>query len=246
MINKLIHGDCLEEMKQIESKSIDMILCDLPYGITKCKWDAIISFELLWQQYKRIIKDKGAIILTASQPFTSALVMSNPKMFRYEWIWQKNNASNFQNVKNQPLKFHESILIFSKSSPNYYPQGTIPCNIVNSNKGKAGKLGHMTSESKRDVYIQTTSNYPRSIVTFSNNRGLHPTQKPLALCEYLIKTYTQEGDLILDNCFGSGTTLLAAKNLNRQFIGIEKEKSYYDVAMERLGFSSNIGNIINN
>ena len=227
-------GDCLEIMKTIEDNSIDMILCDLPYGTTACKWDTIIPFEPLWKQYKRIIKDNGAIVLTASQPFTSALVISNIKMFKYEWIWEKNNASNFQLVKYQPLKFHEDILVFSKNSNIYIPQGTKICDIEQSNIGKAGSLNHLSSEKHRNTYKQTTKNYPRSIIKINRETGLHPTQKPVALFEYLIKTYTNKGDFVLDNCMGSGTTGVACVNTNRDFIGIELDENYFKIAENRI------------
>lgn len=234
IINQVLHGDCLELMKDIPDKSIDMILADLPYGTTACKWDTIIPFEPLWEQYKRIIKDNGAIVLTASQPFTSKVVMSNLVMFRYQWIWEKNNASNFQLVNYQPLKIHEDILIFSKKRHVYFPQGIKDCNIMQSNLNKAGNLGHLSSESKRKEYKQTKTNYPKSIIKKNREVGMHPTQKPVALFEYLIKTYTNEGDLVLDNCAGSGTTGVACKNTGRNYILMEKEQEYVEIIKKRL------------
>lgn len=238
----LRQGDCLEVMKTIQDKSIDMILCDLPYGTTACKWDTVIPFEPLWEQYKRIIKDNGAIVLTTSQPFTSALVMSNPKMFKHEWIWEKNRGSNFATLKYQPMKEHESVLVFCKTSPTYFP-------IMQERKG-AGldrtKYGYNpTNTGKRDVIgnlKMTHANhngnnelrYPSSIQKFNTNVGLHPTQKPVALMEYLIKTYTNENETVLDNCMGSGTTGVACKNLNRNFIGIEQDEKYFKIAQERI------------
>jgi len=203
-MNQIIHGDCLEEMKTISDKSIDMILCDLPYGTTACKWDTIIPFELLWEQYKRIIKDNGAIVLTASQPFTSALVMSNIKMFKYAWVWHKTRFSNQMLAKYQPLKTHEDVLVFSNKTHNYYPQGLVKF-------GKITKQGKKVTDNigggeRKTEYFQEWTNYPKTIQVFSNETGLHPTQKPVALFEYLIRTYTNEGDLVLDNCSGSGTT----------------------------------------
>ncbi len=233
---ELIQGDCLEKMKDIPDGSIDMILCDLPYGTTACKWDEIIPFEPLWEQYKRIIKDNGAIVLTASQPFTSALVMSNIKWFKYEWVWEKNNGTNFQLVKHQPLKITENVLIFYKNKPKYDPQGLkkLETKIKCSNKNKAGKLGHLSSEQKRAFYYQEFTNYPKNLLKVNCEKGLHPTQKPVALFEYLIKTYTNEGDLVLDNCMGSGTTGVACKNLNRNFIGIELDPEYFKIAEKRI------------
>ena len=229
-------------MKDIPDKSIDMILCDLPYGTTACKWDTIIPFEPLWEQYKRIIKDNGAIVLTASQPFTSALVMSNIKMFKYEWIWYKTDSAGFFNAKNCPVKKHENILIFSKGtiancSPRlmkYYPRDLTPTRvkIANSNKSD-GIIGNRPS--RKDNYIQTLTNYPVSVIYFQNDKlGIHDVSKPVALFEYLIKTYTNEGDTVLDNCMGSGTTGVACKNLNRNFIGIELDSEYFKIAEKRI------------
>ena len=233
-INKVYQGDCLEVMKEIDDKSIDMILCDLPYGTTACKWDTIIPFEPLWEQYKRIIKDNGAIVLTASQPFTSALVMSNIKMFKYEWIWDKDRSCGSMLAKVRPLKYHESVLVFCKNKELYNPQKT------------KGKMQNKASGGKSDNYgnipivrYMSDEYYPRSIQIFKachNMTGkLHPTQKPVALMEYLIKTYTNEGDLVLDNCAGSGTTGVACKNLNRNYILIEKEPEYVKICNDRLG-----------
>ena len=250
-INKVIQGDCLEVMKGIPDKSVDMILADLPYGTTACKWDTIIPFEPLWEQYKRIIKDNGAIVLTASQPFTSALVMSNPKMFKYEWIWEKDFPTGFPHANYRPMKRHENILVFSNAvasagnnnlKMNYFPIGLKEINKIKTNgnnkgkfihEGKIGKNGAFNSNKK---YIQKYTNYPQSIIQINrdNEKTLHPTQKPVALFEYLIKTYTNEGDLVLDNCAGSGTTGVACKNLNRNYILIEKEPEYIDIINKRL------------
>lgn len=233
---KLIQGDCLEVMKGIPDKSVDMILCDLPYGTTACKWDTIIPFEPLWEQYKRIIKDNGAIVLTASQPFTSALVMSNPKMFKYEWIWEKEQGVGFQLAKYRPLLKNESCLVFSKETPKYNPQKELldkPKIIkrkANSN-GKSETSPIRYSEERISVYTHKT---PDNFLKFNRDRGLHPTQKPVALFEYLIKTYTNEGDTVLDNCAGSGTTGVACQNLNRNCILIEKEAEYCEVIKKRI------------
>lgn len=231
MIN-LIQGDCLVEMANIPDGSADMILADLPYGTTACKWDTIIPFEPLWAHYKRVIKPNGAIVLFGSQPFTSALVMSNVKMFKHSWAWNKAKAANFPQVKRHPLKVHEDIIVFSDGN-SYTPQMTI---------GKSRQKGGYFTE---DAAVSTGSPkkindtyYPKSILDFSiaNNldAGLHPTQKPVALLEYLIRTYTNEGETVLDNTMGSGTTGVAAKNLNRLFIGIEMNDEYFQLAKNRI------------
>jgi site-specific DNA-methyltransferase (adenine-specific) len=232
MLNKVICGDCLEVMKDIPDKSIDMILCDLPYGTTACKWDVVIPFEPLWEQYKRIIKDNGAIVLTASQPFTSALVMSNIKMFKYEWIWVKSRPNGFLDANRKPMKKHENILVFYDKLPIYNPQGIILKDKPNKNTGVENVYGKVKKGYEGKV---TYTNYPNSILDFaSNTNEFHPTQKPVALFEYLIKTYTNEGDLVLDNCAGSGTTGVACKNTNRNYILIEKEPEYIDIINKRL------------
>ena len=245
---EILLGDCLELMKDIPNGSIDMILCDLPYGTTACKWDTIIPFDKLWEQYERIIKPNGAIVLTASQPFTSALVMSNPKLFKYEWIYQKAVGSNFAALKYQPMKEHENILIFGKGTTNYYP-------IKEERKGSGKerqKAGYKNSKATAktgqfiggvmDATKRTNDydelRYPSSIQYFNNrdkDRGMHPTQKPVLLFEYLIKTYTNEGELVLDNTAGSGTTAIACLNTKRQFIVMEKEQKYYDIILKRVG-----------
>ena len=239
----MIHGDCLEKMKDIPDKSIDMILCDLPYGTTSCKWDVVIPFEPLWEQYKRIIKDNGAIVLTASQPFTSALVSSNYSMFKYEWIWEKDGGSNFATVKYQPMKEHENVLVFCKNSTKYFPQMQ---ERIGSRKGK--ETTTIDSGRKNSVYgtqagglklVVPTLRTPRSIQRFNRERGLHPTQKPVALLEYLIKTYTLEGEKVLDNCMGSGSTGVACLNTKRNFIGIEKDDKYFEIAKKRIEDAQN-------
>ena len=227
---EILLGDCLELMKDIPNGSIDMILADLPYGTTACKWDTIIPFEPLWEQYNRIIKDNGAIVLTASQPFTTALINSNIKYFRYSWIWEKEQGVNFLMAKKQPLKVHEDICVFSKKQTVYNPQMTEGKPYI-SGKGDSGEV---TGRVKK---VQTKNNgtrYPRSIIRFKRETGLHPTQKPVGLCEYLIKTYTNEGELVLDNCIGSGTTAIACINTGRNFIGIEKEQKYVELARRRV------------
>jgi site-specific DNA-methyltransferase (adenine-specific) len=235
MKNQVILGDCLEVMKDIPDKSIDMILCDLPYGTTACKWDTIIPFEPLWEQYKRIIKDNGAIVLTASQPFTSALVMSNVKMYRHQWIWNKRQSGNPFLAKLAPLKIFEEVIVFSKNKVNYYPQMRIGKMRI---KGGVKVANQITGTKPNNYNVKNDTYHPEAIIEFSTAgmRGIyeHPTQKPVALFEYLIKTYTNEGDLVLDNAAGSGTTGIAARNLNRNFILIEKEQEYIDIINERL------------
>ena len=236
LINKIVQGDCLEVMKEIDDKSIDMILCDLPYGTTACKWDTIIPFELLWKQYKRIIKDNGAIVLTASQPFTSKLIISNISMFRYCWIWKKQQGTNPMLSKKQPMKIHEDICVFYKKQPVYNPQMTKgkPYSCFRSETSKTGEIMNRTKSIHRDN--PEGSRYPISIQEFNTERkkGGHPTQKPVALFEYLIKTYTNENNLVLDNCIGSGTTAVACINTKRNFIGIEKDEKYCNIANERI------------
>ena len=210
---------------------VDMILCDLPYGITsRNKWDCIIPFDQLWARYEDLIKNNGAIVLTASQPFSSALVMSNPKLFRYEWVWQKNNATGHLNAKKIPMKNHEQILVFYKNQTTYNPQGVVPYNKVT----RRGATGTNYNDAGLENFQEVT-NYPRTIQRFSYDKDkCHPTQKPVALCEYMIKTYTNEKELVLDNCMGSGTTGIACKNLNRDFIGIELDEKYFDIAKDRI------------
>jgi len=222
-------------MKDIADKSIDMILCDLPYGTTACKWDVVIPFEPLWEQYKRIIKDNGAIVLTASQPFTSALVMSNVKMFKYEWIWEKSHPSGLFTAKILPMKYHENVLVFSNGKLNYNPQ-MWQGEKNHKNKGSIVKEGLYGKGTKFTQAKLDGIKYPKSIQKFINPRtgSFHPTQKPVALFEYLIKTYTNEGDLVLDNCAGSGTTGVACMNTKRNFILIEQLKEYVDIANKRL------------
>ncbi len=232
---RLFHGDCLVEMDKVADGSVDMILCDLPYGTTACKWDTIIPFEPLWKQYKRIIKRNGAIVLTASQPFTSALVMSNPKWFKYDWSWDKKNPSGHLNSPHRPLRRHEDVLIFSDGVTTYNPE-------MRSGKFRKRGGGYRdgTSECYRpDAFKETWGDqyHPTSIIEITNaNRRekIHPTQKPVALMEYLIRTYTNEGETVLDNCFGSGTTGVACVNLNRNFIGIEKDAEYFSVGKARI------------
>jgi len=231
-------GDCLELMPLIADKSIDLICCDLPYGTTKCKWDTIIPFDKLWEQYERIIKPNGAIVLTAQQPFTSALVMSNPKIYKYDLYWKKSKPVGFANAKKMPLKDVETISIFYKSLPTYNPQGIEKCNRVISNSTKKIKQNNITAINggafKTDTFIQEFTNYPRQIIEVGVEQGLHPTQKPTELFEYLIKTYTDENEIVLDNTAGVFTTAIACLNTNRKYIVMEKEKEYYNKGLKRI------------
>ena len=234
---ELYNGDCLEVMKDIPDKSIDMILCDLPYGMTQNKWDICIPLDKLWEQYKRIIKPSGAIVLTSQGLFTAKLIMSQPQLYKYKWIWEKSKSTNFLNAKKQPLRKHEDICVFYKKQPTYHPQmtaGTPYDKGVRKNQ-LSGSYGnflpvHVSSDGERYptdiIYVKTAE---------SEGEVVHPTQKPVALLEYLIKTYTNECETVLDNCMGSGSTGVACLNTNRNFIGIELDEKYFSIAKERLG-----------
>jgi site-specific DNA-methyltransferase (adenine-specific) len=234
-MNKILLGDCLELLPTIADKSVDMILCDLPYGTTACEWDSIIDMGRLWQEYERVIKDNGAIVLTANARFTFTLYNSNPKLFRYKWIWEKTMANRFVHANKMPLASHEDILIFYKRLPTYNPQKT---------KGDPYAVIRPSGEKRSAEYVQikrgdTINNgdrFPRDVIVFSNNNygSLHHTQKPVALFEYLIKTYTNENDLVLDNCSGSGTTAIACINTNRRYICMERDEGYYQKSVERV------------
>ena len=234
---KLIRGDCLEMMKEIPDGSVDMVMADPPYGTTACKWDSVIPLEPMWKQLKRVIKTNGAIVMTASQPFTTTLISSNIKYFRYEWIWQKNFGSNFAVARKQAFKEHENVCVFYLKQPVYNPQmeerSESGKSFVKNCKYDSRKSEHSAMNSgkaNRDINFRL----PGSVKRFNCERGHHPTQKPVALMEYLIKTYTDEGDTILDPFMGSGTTGVACKNLNRRFIGIELDEQYFKVAQERI------------
>ena len=243
MIN-LYHGDCLVEMANIPDGSVDLILCDLPYGTTACKWDVVIPFEPLWEYYWRVLKPNGAVVLFGSQPFTSTLVCSQISRFKYEWIWEKDAGSNFATVKYQPMKEHENVLVFCRGTTVY---NQIKQERVGSRKGKVTS----TTDSGRKNSVYGTQaggtvlpvpelRCPRSIQRFDRERGKHPTQKPIALLEYLIKTYTDEGETVLDNTMGSGSTGVACVNTNRNFIGIEMDDKYFEIACNRIKEARNV------
>jgi site-specific DNA-methyltransferase (adenine-specific) len=237
-INRIYNEDCLEGMKKIDDGSVDMILCDLPYGTTQNKWDSVIPLDKLWEQYNRIIKPSGAVVLTASGRFTAELMMSNIKYWKYNLVWQKTTPTGFLNAKKMPLRIHEDICVFYKKLPIYNPQKT------KGNPRKVSKATHKINCKETTNYgkhnlstYDSTERYPTSIFKFPTDKqksSLHPTQKPVALFEYLIKTYTNKGDLVLDNCIGSGTTAVAAIDTNRNFIGFELDKDYFDIANERI------------
>lgn len=235
-INNIYHGDCLELMNNIEPGSVDMILCDLPYGTTRSKWDIIIPFEPLWGQYNRIIKPNGVIGLFGAEPFASMLRLSNIRKYKYDWVWNKVKGTGFLNAKKQPMRNHETISIFYSKQPVYNPQKTT---------GHVHKSAFRPKSSKTDVYgpsvsdsnYSSTERYPRSILQYSTDiqkSCIHPNQKPVALCEYLIKTYTNPGDLVLDNCIGSGTTAIACINTGRNYIGIEKYRRFVTASIDRI------------
>ncbi len=236
-------------MPNIPTGSIDMILCDLPYGTTACKWDTVIPFEPLWAQYERIIKPNGAIVLTASQPFTSALVMSNIKLFRYEWIYKKQQGTGFLNAKKRPLPDHENILTFYKQQPKYAPQmqkaAIFRPGVKQAKENNLNDYAYRSGIIGKTSWVDSGERYPKTIIEnlydkdrFNsktiNRAGRHPTKKPVALFEYLIRTYTNEGDLVLDNCAGSGTTAIACLNTNRNYILMEKDPDYYNVIQKRI------------
>ena len=254
MDTKLLHGDCLEVMKEIPDKSIDMILCDLPYGTTACKWDTPIDLSELWIQYKRVIKDGRAIVLFASQPFTSKLVSSNFGWFKYSWVWMKNRATGHVHAKNKPMKIHEDVCVFSNGvtihegqSINrmvYYPQGLekMPKGTPRRTRHDSGDDTVMSARKSHKPTEYTHTGYPVSVVQFQiemNDKRFHPTQKPVALCEYLIKTYTNKGETVLDNTMGSGSTGVACVNTNRNFIGIELDDKYFEIAKQRISEARN-------
>lgn len=237
-------GDTLEKMKEIPDGSVDMILCDLPYGTTACKWDTVIPFEPLWAAYRRVCKKNAAIVLTASQPFTSVLIASNLGAFKYCWVWEKTRPGDIFNAKNKPLKAHEDVCVFSDGttancSPNkmpYFPQDVGEGGVKTNNPDEVERAFKSKRPSHKQNHVTHGSGYPRSILKIPNpNKGsVHPTQKPVALMEYLIRTYTTEGETVLDNTMGSGTTGVACANTGRSFIGIERDEKYFAIARERI------------
>ena len=228
----LMNADCLQAMCVIPDGSVDLILCDLPYGTTRNKWDSVIPFEPLWREYWSVLKANGAVVLTAQPPFDKALGCSQLEFLRYEWIWQKTKATGHLNSKSQPLKEHENVLVFYRQQPTYSPQGLLRKSAPTVRKG--GNNGGNYGKSDKDS-LQEFSNFPRSVLKIpSEGKTVHPTQKPVALMEYLIRTYTNEGDTVLDNCMGSGTTGVACKNTGRNFIGIERDPEYFRIASERI------------
>lgn len=242
----LLQGDCLELMKNIPDGSVDMVLADLPYGITGCKWDTCIPFDPLWEQYKRVIKSNGVIALFGSEPFSSRLRMSNIKWFKYDWIWHKNTCTGFQHAKNMPLRDYEVVSIFSPAIMGHkstlgnrrMPYNPQEIKLVNYERhGGLTKVGVTFGKrpSHKDKYIQTAQGYPKAVLNFTNNeKSFHPTQKPVALLEYLMRTYTNEGETVLDNCMGSGSTGVACVKTGRSFIGMELEPGYFETACKRI------------
>lgn len=242
---KLYHDDCFNIFPTLAERSIDLVLCDMPYGTTACKWDTVIDLETMWKEVKRIARDKAAIVLTASQPFTTTLINSNMKWFKYCWVWHKTCGVGFLNSHQRPIKYHEDIVIFSSGASAvggnnmvYNPQGLVEVNQIrkNSQRDDVDTIRSRVCRPEGTPYLQKYKNYPTTVLKIPNDATKqHPTQKPVALMEYLIKTYSNECDTVLDFCMGSGTTGVACKNLNRNFIGIEKELEYFNTAKERIG-----------
>lgn len=231
---ELLKGDCLELMKTIKSGSVDAIITDPPYGTTACKWDSVIDFDLMWEQLNRIIKPNGAIVLFGSEPFSSALRMSNIKNYKYDWVWEKSKPTGHLNAKKQPLRKIENISVFYSKQCTYNPQGIEPIDriVSRTNRGNYGECSKTTK--------QTVTNYPRNLISFKSIDGVHQTQKPIALMEYLIKTYTNENEMVLDFTMGSGSTGVACVNTKRNFIGIEKDEKYFEIAKERIEDSKQV------
>ena len=237
----LLFGDCLERMKEIPDGSVDAIICDPPFGTTACAWDSVIPFDLMWEQLKRIIKPNGAIVLFGSEPFSSMLRCSNLKMFKYDWVWNKTKPQGFLNAKARPLVEHELIHVFSSGTctstsktMTYNPQGLINVDVLLKNTDTES-MGKRKSRKSGSEYKQTQSNYPRSILRYAHDQSkLHPTQKPVALLEYLIKTYTNECETVLDFTFGSCSTGVACLNTNRKFLGVEMDDKYFDIGVNRM------------
>lgn len=234
LLNSIIPGDCFDIFPEIPDKSINMVLCDLPYGVTACKWDQELDLDRLWPEYERLLAPGGVVVLTATQPFETKLINSNRKWFRYKWVWKKSRAVGFLNAKKMPLRIHEDVLVFAKRQPKYNPQFTPGKPYVSKRTAKARPGVYRTL--KRSKTVNPGIRYPKDVIEFSNTceKVLHSTQKPVALFEYLIKTYTSEGDVVLDNTSGSGTTAIAAMNTGRQFICIEKSLANFRVSVDRV------------
>ena len=235
--NKIYLEDCLEGMKKIDNQSIDAIICDLPYGTTACSWDSVIPFNLLWKQYKRIIKPNGAIVLFGAEPFSSLLRMSNLKWYKYDWYWQKNTCTGFTFAKTQPLRCTETVSVFADGRANYYPQGVVKLKEPIKSVRKENRETIVRSGSLAGEYLSEYANYPKHILRFDKEASkytFHPTQKPVELLEYLVRTYSRKGELVLDNCMGSGTTAIACLNTDRQFIGFETNEEFYKQALKRI------------
>lgn len=238
LLNQVINADCFDIFPDIPDGSIDMIFCDLPYGTTQNAWDTPLPFELLWSQYERIIKSNGAIVLTAQPPFDKMLAMSNIKLLRYEWIWEKQKATGFLNARKMPLKAHENILVFYKQLPTYNPQ-MVPGEPYNKGRRKAGNgNGTYGNFEEAPIINETGDRFPRSVIRFktadAEGEIFHPTQKPVELCEYFIRTYSNAGDVVLDNCAGAATTAVAAAQIGRNYIAIEKERKWAEIGRQRL------------
>lgn len=243
MKTKLFHADCLDKMILLSEQSIDLILCDLPYGTTSCIWDTVIPFNDLWNCYNRIIKENGVIVLFGQEPFSSFLRMSNLKDYKYDWYWEKERITNIHQVKKRAGKTIETISVFYKKQPTYNPQMVVHTGKLVTNKVKNGKLGKLSDSNENSVYEYKDNGlrYPTQVLKFKRDIltcNLHPTQKPVALLEFLIKTYTNENELVLDNCMGSGSTGIACMNLNRNFIGIEKDDTFFEIAKTRLKYEN--------
>lgn len=231
---KLLNGDCLKLMKDIPDGSVDLILCDPPYGTTDCKWDDVLPFDKLWAEYNRVLKPDGAAVLFSAQPFTTQLIASNRKAFRYCWYWVKDRATGFTYARYQPMRKVEDVCVFYRKMPTYNPQGLTPVIGAKTKKSRR-KPGGQFFALDGYVYTPRFKNYPKNVLQFNTERGYHPTQKPVPLLEYLVKTYTNEGDTVLDNCMGSGSTGVAVQRVGgRHFIGIEQNKVYFDIAQKRI------------
>lgn len=239
---QLFRGDCLNVMAELAPASVDLILCDLPYGTTQNKWDSVIPFDALWSQYWRLLKADGAAVLTAANPFTVRLAMSQAEYFKYSWVWVKDRKTNPMQAKRRPMGGHEDVLVFYRAQPTYNPEYRVRQKPITAKPPKSKSTVYDNQASQKDGYERRTDTIcPDTVIWFPTERGYHPTQKPVALMEYLIRTYTNEGDTVLDNCMGSGTTGVACANTGRKFIGIERDPGYFDIARERIGGTVQIG-----